>query len=428
MISRLPKKIYSQFPALKYRNYKLYFAGQLISFTGSWLHGVAHGWLTFTLTHSPFWLGTVSAISALPILVLSLHGGFFVDRFDRKKLLILTQSASLILALILGILTLTNQINLPILLLLTFLSGIANAVDNPVTQAFVVDVVGKEDLPSAVGLNSTIFNVGRVLGPAAAGFLIALVGIGNIFLINAASFLAILLSLYFIKINTQIVKLKEENPIKAIRAGIHYSFSHPLISLLLITTAIGAIFCFSQATIMPVLVEKVFQQGITALGGLLSATGLGALIGSLIISSQAKKASSHWFIIFGNLLFIIFTFAFTFTTDLRLASIFLFFSGLGLTLQFSAVYSSIQNLVKDEFRGRVSSIYILFFIGLSPLGNIFIGGTTAWLGPQLAIRLSLVITSIFGAWMLINLPNAQKKYSRYEEDLLLQDNPKQRDN
>lgn len=416
-MKKLPNKLYNHFPALKYKNYRLYFIGQLVSFTGSWLHGVAHGWLVYQLTHSPFWLGAVSAISALPVLVLSLYGGFLVDRFDRKKLLIVTQSASLVLALLLGIFTITHTINLPVLLLLTFLAGIANAIDNPVTQAFVVDVVGKDDLPSAVGLNSTMFNTGRVLGPAAAGFLIALVGIGNIFLINAASFLAILVSLYFIKVNTMTMKKDEDHPLRAIKEGISYSYSHPLISPLLFTAAIGAIFCFSQATIMPVLVEKVFREGTTGLGSLLSATGLGALIASLIISSQSKKVSAIWFIGAGNITFIISMTVFSFIANLQVAMICLFFSGLGLTLQFSSVYATIQKLVKEEYRGRVSSIYVLLFIGFSPLGNLFIGSTATVFGPQLAIRICLGVLALYGAYMVYTLPKARKKYSRYQSQL-----------
>jgi len=415
MIKKLPERIYQQFPALQYKNYRLYFFGQLISFTGSWLHGVAHGWLVYQLTQSPFWLGAVSAISALPVLVLSLYGGFLVDRFDRKKLLIATQTASLILAFILGILTITHLITLPLLLLLTFLAGIANAIDNPVTQAFVVDVVGKEDLPSAVGLNSTLFNTGRVLGPAAAGFLIALVGVGNIFLINAASFLAILISLYFIKVHTQMNNQKDEKLTHAIKEGITYSYSHPVIRVLLMTAGIGAIFCFSQATILPVLAEKVFHEGTEGLGILLSATGTGALVGSLIISAWFKKIQAATFIIVGNLLFLLSSLAFTFTNNLQLASFCLFFSGLGLTIQFSSVYSAIQRLVKEEFRGRVSSIYVLLFIGFSPLGNLFVGSTATWFGPQLAIRLCIIIASFYGIVTLVRLPKVKKKYQSYHK-------------
>lgn len=417
MVQKLPKKIYHQFPALQYKNYRLYFFGQLISFTGSWLQGVAFGWLVYTLTHSPFWLGAVSAVSSLPVLFLSLYGGFLVDRYDRKKLLIATQLALLIFAFILGVLTITHTLTLPILLLLTLLSGIANAIDNPVTQAFVSDVVGKEDLPSAVGLNSTMFNTGRVLGPAIAGFLIGIVGIGNIFLINAASFLAILISLYFIQVNAQVITKKVGNPVRAIKEGISYSYYHPLLKPLLLTAGIGAIFCFSQATIMPVLVGKMFQNNPQALGELLSATGVGALLASVIISSQFKKISPIWFILTGNIVFVISTWAFSFTTDLQIASICMIFSGLGLTLQFASVYATIQKLVKEEFRGRVSSIYVLLFIGLSPLGNLFIGSTSTWLGPQLAIRLCLIITACYGISMLLYLPKVKKRYTKYTEKI-----------
>lgn len=411
------KRIYNQFPALQYRNYRLYFIGQLISFTGSWLHGVAHGWLVYQLTESAFWLGAISAISAMPVLFLSLYGGFLVDKFNRKKLLIATQTAQLLCAFILGILTVTGLITLPLLIFLTLLSGIANAIDDPVTQAFVVDVVGKEDLPSAVGLNSTIFNTGRVLGPAAAGFLIALVGVGNIFLINALSFLAILISVYFIKVNMHIVSKKDERPVQAIKEGIAYSYAHPMIRWLLLTAAIGAIFCFSQATIMPVVATNVFQNGSQGLGVLLSATGVGALLGSLIISSQSKKIHALWFIASGNLLFFISMMLFTFTDNMRIASFCLFFSGLGLTLQFSSVYSTIQRMVKEEFRGRVSSIYILLFIGLSPLGNLFIGIAASWMGPLSAIRFCLFFIALYSIIVVFTFPRTKKKYMQYNQNI-----------
>ena len=413
MIERLPKRIYHQFPALKYKNYRLYFFGQLISFSGSWLQGIAFGWLVYQLTQSAFWLGAVSAISAFPVLALSLYGGFLVDNFDRKKLLFITQSAALICAFILGLLTITKLITLPILLVLTLLSGIANAIDNPVTQAFVVDVVGKDDLPSAVGLNSTIFNAGRVLGPAAGGFLIALVGIGNIFLINAASFLAILISLYFIKVNCPRLPKSKVKSVTAIKQGLVYSYSHPVISMLLLTAGIGSIFCFSQATIMPMLAARIFQQGSSGLGSLLSSMGLGALLASVFISSQSKRISSIWIIISGNVLFILSMLTFSFVSDLRLAMICLFIAGLGLTLQFSTVYSTIQRLVAEEYRGRVSSLYVMLFVGFSPLGNLFIGTTAGWYGPMSAIRISSLATLLYGVFILLNLPRVKKKYLNY---------------
>jgi MFS family permease len=394
--------IYKQFPALQSKNYRLYFLGQLISFTGSWLHGVAHGWLVYDITQSAFWLGVVSAVSSIPVLLLSLFGGFLVDKLQRKKLLFFTQTASLILAFTLGVLTIFNLINLPILIVLTFLAGIANAIDNPASQAFVVDIVKKKHLASAIGLNSVLFNTGRVLGPAVAGFLIALIGIGNIFFINALSFLAILFSLCLIKATSKIKKVKE-NPISAIKQGVSYSVFHPKINKLLLTAAMGAIFCFSQSTIMPVLTTKVFNGDSTILGCLLSATGLGALIGSLIVSSKFTKLKAKKFIMIGCILFIFSTFLFSYTSNMHTACCALFVAGLGLTIQFSSIYATIQHLVKDEFRGRVSSIYVLLFIGLSPLGNIFIGSFTSILGPQAAIRLSTFVMFIYVSLLFIHL-------------------------
>lgn len=335
-----------------------------------------------------------------------------MDKFDRRKLLFITQTVSLLCALSLGILTITGQINLIGLLIITLVSGIANALDNPASQAFVTDIVKKEDLASAIGLNSTMFNAGRVLGPAAAGFLIALVGMGNIFLINAASFLAILISLYFIK-STSSVQSSQDNPVQAIKEGLAYSFTHPLISVLLVTAGVGAVFCFSQATIMPVLAEQVFSNGTQGLGILLSSFGLGALIASFIISSQFKKVRSIRLIASGFITFLIGTLAFSYTTNIYVGSVFLFFSGLGLTLQFSSIYATIQKLTKEEFRGRVSSIYVLLFVGFAPLGNLFIGSTTSMMGPQNAIRLCLLVLFAYGMLMYFNLSKVKRRYRQY---------------
>jgi len=416
MKSGLLNRLYRQFPALQHKNYRLYFAGQLISFTGSWLHGVAHGWLTFNLTHSAFWLGVVAAVSTLPVLFLSLIGGFLVDRFNRKKLLLFTQSFSLVLAFALGLLTITNHITLPLLLMLTFLSGVANAFDNPASQAFVVDIVKGKDLPSAIGLNSTLFNTGRVLGPAIAGFLIAIVGIGNIFFINALSFTAILVSLYFIKV-TQPISSKKEAPALAIKEGLKYSIKHPLISQLLLTAAVGAIFCFSQATLMPVLAADVFLIGTQGLGLLLSSAGMGALCGSILVSSQYKKVKSSTFIMLGCIAFVASTFVFSFTKNIYVASLLLFISGLGLTIQFSSVYATIQRHVREEYRGRVSSIYVLLFVGLSPIGNLFIGSTATVLGAQMAIRICTFTIFIFGTAMYLRLGKVRGRYQAYTQKL-----------
>lgn len=411
------EKLCRHIPALQYRDYRLYFYGQLVSFTGSWLQGVAYGWLILQLTHSAFWLGVDAAVGSLPVLFLSLIGGSLVDRYNRKNILLMTQTSLLCIALIIGILTVTHLIILPVLLTLTLLSGIANAIDNPASNAFVVDIVAKEDLPSAIGLNSTMFNTGRVLGPAAAGFLIALIGVGNIFFINAASFLAILVSLWVIKAQTKLSKPKE-NQLAAIKQGVRYAATHPKINRLLLTAAIGAIFCFSQATLMPIFATKVFSGGSQALGILLSATGIGALCGSLFVSSYSKKIKPSLIMLYGCGLFIIGMLAFSFTTNVVLAASFLFFAGLGMTTQFSTMYATIQRHVKEEFRGRVSSIYVLLFIGLGPVGNIFIGTAATLLGVQMAVRLASLIMLSYGTALFFNinkitLPTIYQKSRHY---------------
>src|SRR3989338_469332 len=184
------QRIKTAFPALKYKNYRLYFVGQLVSFIGSWLQNVAQGWLVWQLSQSAFWVGTIAALNHIPILLFALFGGVIVDRVNRKKLIMLTQIAFMLLAFILGILTITKTVTIWHIALISFLTGIVVALDNPARQSFVVDIVGKEDLHSAVALNSSVFNGARIIGPAAAGVLIAIVGTGGAFIINGVSFLA----------------------------------------------------------------------------------------------------------------------------------------------------------------------------------------------------------------------------------------------
>ncbi len=210
------QKITSFFPALRNKNYQLYFMGQLVSLIGTWLQIVAQGWLVLELTNSVFLIGLVAAVSTLPTLLFSLFGGVIVDRFNKQKIITFTQTASMLLALVLGLLTVFKIINVWQIMILAFLLGVVNAVDMPARQAFVVEMVGKSDLASAIALNSGIFNGARVIGPSIAGILIGLVGTGGAFILNAASYLAVILALFYIKAKA-IVHKNHPHPMLAIK-------------------------------------------------------------------------------------------------------------------------------------------------------------------------------------------------------------------
>ena len=393
-------KLFEIFPALSSKNYLLYFLGQLISLIGTWLQFVAQGWLVIELTHSVFLLGLVSAVNGIPILLFSLYAGVIVDRFPKRKILLFTQTGSMILAFIFGILTLLHQINIWEILLLSFLFGLSNSLDSPARNAFAPELVGKERLTSAIALNSAIFNGARVIGPAVAGFLILLVGTGGAFIINGISYFAVIAALLVMKVPS-IVQKHKIDLLLAIKEGLFYSFRHPVIRSLLVLISIVSIFGWSYTTVLPIISQDVFHKGATGLGYLLSAGGLGALTATILVSATSKKISSAIYIFGGNIIFAISIFLFSLNLSFALALVFLFFASFGLLVQSININSTIQKIVPNEIRGRVISIYVLMFIGAMPIGNFEIGWLSARLGTSFAIQFGALIIFVSGMFLFL---------------------------
>jgi MFS family permease len=408
------RKIGATFPALKNRNYKLYFSGQLISLIGTWLQIVAQSWLVLQLTNSAFLIGLVAALATLPTLLFTLFGGVIVDRFPKKHILLFTQSSAMILAFILGILTALQIINVWEICVISFLLGMVNALDAPARQAFVSELVQKEHLASAIALNSGVFNAARVIGPSVAGILIALIGTGGAFIINGISYIAVIIALIAMKMELYVPD-KKIHPLKAIKEGLDYSFSHPIIRTLIIFAGVTSVFGWSYTTVMPLIAKNEFHQGAAGLGYLFAASGTGALLATLLISAFSRKISPMIFILGGNSVFAISLILFSFTNNFYLAILLLFFSGFGLISQASVMNSTIQSMVKGEFRGRVMSIYILMFIGLIPLGNMEIGYLSEKIGTSLAIRIGAIIVFIFGGVIFIYRNKIRKEFTEYKK-------------
>ncbi len=402
------RKIFSVFPALQRKNYRLYFSGQAISLIGTWMQIVAQGWLVLQLTNSAFFVGLVAAAASLPALLFSLFGGVIVDRFNKKKILFFTQISSMILAFILGILTVLNLINIYEIMALSFLLGTVNAVDLPARQSLVIELVGKKYLTSAIALNSGIYNAARIVGPAIAGFLIVISGTGGAFIINAISYIAVIIALIFIKPSYNRQEI-HPHPLKAIKEGILYAARHNIIRTLLLLTAVTSIFGWSYTTIMPVVAKDVFGQGAQGLGYLYAFSGAGALTASFLVSAFSHKINPMAAIFGGNLLFIISILAFTFTKTLLSSFPFLFLTGLGLVLQFSSINSTIQHLVENKLRGRVMSLYVLMFMGLFPIGNLQIGYLSQHFGTLFSIRFGALIVFISSLIIFITRGNFKKE-------------------
>ena len=401
------------FPAFKNRNYKLYFSGQLISLIGTWLLVVAQGWLVLKLTNSAYLIGLVAALGTLPSLLFTLFGGVIVDWFPKKKILLFTQASAMILAFILGVLTVAHVINIWEIAVLAFLLGSVNAIDAPARQAFVPEMVSKEELTSAIALNSGAFNAARVIGPGVAGLLIALVGTGGAFIINGLSYIAVIIALMKMNIAPRRSSGKSD-AIKAIKEGFAYSFSHPIIRTLILFTAVSSVFGWSYTTIMPVIAQNEFHLGAAGLGYLYASTGLGALMATFLIAGFSKRVAPVIYIAGGSMLFAVSLILFSYTTNFYWALVLLFFAGLGLLSQFAMMNTRIQSLVKGEFRGRVMSIYVFMFVGLSPLGNYEIGWLSEKAGTSVAIRVGAIIVFIFAFIVFLRRNKITAAFNKYQ--------------
>jgi len=408
----ISKKFFDAFPAFVHRNYQLYFGGQLVSLIGFWLQQVAQGWLVLQLTHSAFWVGVIGALGTIPMLLFGLFAGVIIDRVPNKLLLMFCQASALILVGMLGFLTLTETITISALCIIVFLLGTVNALDMPVRQSFAIKMVGRKDLSSAIALNAGMFNAARVIGPSIAGILIGIVGLSGAFLINTVTYIPILIALFFMKIHEPI-ESNHPHPFTAIKQGLQFSFSHPVIRPLLLLTAVSSIFGWTTSTIMPVVIEQVFHESVSMLGFFYAATGLGAILATVIVSLYYEKISPFTFIVWGNILFALSMFVFTLTQYIPLALFFLFLSGLGLLVQFSTMNSAIQHMVDDSKRGRVMSIYVLMFIGVMPFGSFLVGFLAEHFGSPFSIQFGAVILFAVGLFLLTQRKKLDHYYSAH---------------
>lgn len=390
-------KLRTAFPAFKHKNYQLYFLGQLVSLIGTWLQIVAQGWLVLRLTQSALWVGIIFAVNSLPVLFFVLFGGVIVDRFSKTKIIILTQSFSMMLALVQGIITITGVVNVYYIAILTFLLGIVNALDMPARQAYMSEIVDKSDLSSAIALNSGMFNAARVIGPMIAGALIVAIGEGGAFIANGLSFIAPIITLFYIKPKELLAKI-HPHPIQAIREGLSYSFTHSTIRTLMIFAAINSIFGWSYITILPVVAKKTFNMNADGLSILYAASGLGAILGTILVSGFSHKIKPMWYLIGGIILFGCSMLLFAFNNNLLIGLLLLFLSGLGLVMHFSILNTTIQHLSPPHMMGRILSVYTFMFLGLSPLGSLQVGFIAERFGAPSSLAVNAIAILLFATF------------------------------
>lgn len=396
------------FSALRHRNYRLYFTGQLISLVGTWMQNVAQGWLVYQLTGSPLYLGLVGFAASIPVLFLSLGAGVVIDRLPRRTILLATQTTAMLLAFILSALVFTNVVQPWHILILSFLLGVSQSFDGTARQAFVKDMVGKADMMNAIALNSALFNMSRIIGPALAGITLAAVGPAWCFLLNGLSFLAVIFGLWRMEMPKFTPRPRTASVWSEIKEGLSYIRRSQTISTLMLVVSVSSIFGFAYATLLPAYAQDVLRVDAQGLGFLSTATGIGALAGALLMASLSHMRRKGLMVTIGNLLFPTMLLLLALNRSFPLALLILVGSGFGFMVQNTTANTLVQSSVPDHLRGRVMSVYMLSFFGLSPLGSLQAGFVAQQFGVPVGIGCGALIALLFGLLVFWRVPRVRE--------------------
>lgn len=375
------------FRTLRHRNFRLFITGQLISLIGTWAQRLGVGWLAWELTHSAFWVGATAFAGLFPGVLAGPLAGSVVDSMSRFRLLKITQRLFLIQAGVLAILTITGQINIEWLLFLETLLALITAFDIPVRQALVVDLVGKDDLPNGIAINSTTVNVTRMLGPALAGVIIVGFGIGEAFLFNAVSYIAVLVSLAMIRIDEHTPSRGGQRRISHITDGLRYAWRTPKIRNWLLLFFLLALFGMPYGTIMPVVAEAGYGMGAAGLSWLVAASGLGATTGALLLAARKNTRGLARTLFIGAVFFGISLVLFGLIDSFVLAVLFIPVCGYAMMLQMAGINIALQTELAEEQRGRVMSLLSMAFQSAFPLGSLWMG----WVADHWGVTMPFLI-------------------------------------
>ena len=387
---RLRPVLNPTFSAMRHRNFQLYFGGQLVSNIGTWMQIIAQGWVVYQLGHSELTLGLVAFASAIPTLLITPWAGVVVDRVSRHTVLIFTQIGAMLLAFALAALTFTGVAREWHIIVLAALLGVVNAFDAPARQAFVPEMVGKEDLPNAIALTSIMFNSARILGPALAGILLVVIGAAWCFTLNGISFLAVIAGLLFMKLPPYQPEHILSSPLNQLVGGLRYTAKNREMSAMIMLSLVFSVFGTTYSTLLPAFVEKVLHQGALAFGWINTATGFGAVTGAFILAHRFSHGKRGKLLVLTNIAFPLILICFSFVNFLPISLLLAYGLGLGFMLQFVTINTLLQTRVEDAYRGRVMGLYTLTFFGFAPFGNLLIG----FLGEKLGLGFAMVLFAL----------------------------------
>jgi len=402
---RLP----TTFTALRYPNYRRWFIGQSLSLMGTWMQMVAQGWLVYQLTGSKLALGTISAVGSLPALLFLLPAGVVADRVPRRKLMLVTQSCMMVFAFVLAVLAGTKLLQVWHIAALAFFGGIANAFDSPARLALAVEMVDdRRDLQNAIALNSSMFNLARIIGPAIGGIILAGMGAAWCFALNGLSFVAVLIALITMRLSDFVKPAHKEPMVEQLKAGLKYVLDQKAVRTITLLVGISSLFGFSYAVLMPAFAVDVLQVGEAGLGGLNAAVGIGALVGSLVVASLTRSRNKGLQLTIGSLVFPIAIIAFALNRSFTAALGILVVVGFAFMSQNATSNTLIQGVVPDALRGRVMSVYSFMFFGTAPLGSLLAGSLAQALGPATAVMICEGVALAFALYVALGAPEVRR--------------------
>lgn len=389
----------------RHPNFRLYWAGALLSNVGTWMQVLAQSWLVYQLTGSALLLGTVNFLQGVPALFLSLLGGVLADRIERRLLMIVTQTAQMLLAFLLAGLTLAGVVRVEHVMIIAFLNGLVNAINTPVRQGIISDLVPRDDLQNAIAVNTAQFQISQLLGPAFAGVVVAVAGAGWAFLLNGISFIAVIISLVLLRLPPWKAPTRKLSVWQSAMEGVVFVFRHEVLGTLVLIAAVPAVFARpAQQSLMPVFADSVLHVGAQGLGALMSATGAGALVGALIVASMGSFRRRGLLQLLTGIAYgvALVLFAASRRLDLSLA---LLFAGSACSMVFNSLNQTfLQSLAPDEMRGRVLSVLTLTTFGLMPLGSVVAGAAAQQWGAGFVVAAGGAVCALFALGVLIMRP------------------------
>lgn len=397
------------FAALNHYNYRLWFAGQIVSLVGTWMQSTAQGYLIYQITGSPAYLGLVGFVGGAPSLLFTLFGGVIADRLPRRTLLVITQTAMMILAFILAALTFTNIVLPWHIIVLAFLLGVANAFDAPARTSFVLELVSRENMTNAIALNSTMFNIATVVGPSVAGLTYAAIGPAWCFTLNGLSFIAVIVALLLMQIKLDVQPSRRATALAELGEGIRYVLSNRMILSLIGSVGIVSIFGIGMMNLLPAWAKDVLHGDVRTNGWLVSARGFGSLISALMLAywGSRKVRGRLWTV--GTFIMPVMLFVFAWIRLLPLSLVTLLGVGWGFMMVTNNSQAIVQSLVSDHLRGRVMGVYTLVFFGSMPLGSLLAGTVAERIGEPLTMMIGAALLMILAIAAWVFLPGIRRQ-------------------